>query len=57
MVDQFEEIPKVSEQKMTSLCGDEKATQNKTDEETDYFQNMTDEVDKLKNRKVRAMTN
>ena len=52
IVDQFEEMLKVTEQKMSKLCREEKATWNKVDEETVFFRNMADKVDMLANQEV-----
>ena len=47
---------KVTEQKMSKLCRDEKATWNKVDEETVFFRNMADKVDMLANQEVSTRT-
>ena len=52
IVNQFEEMLKVTEQKMSKLCREEKATWNKVDEETAFFSNMADKVDMLANQEV-----
>ena len=52
IVDQFEEMLKETEQKITNLCREEKATWNKVDEETVFFRNMADKVDMLANQEV-----
>ena len=43
---------KETEQKITNLCREEKATWNKVDEETVFFRNMADKVDMLANQEV-----
>ena len=52
IVNQFEEMLKVTEQKMSKLCREEKATWNNVDEETAFFSNMADKVDMLANQEV-----
>ena len=52
IVNQFEEMLKVTERKMSKLCREEKAAWNKVDEETAFFSNMADKVDMLANQEV-----